>query len=109
MSGPFEDIAALDRVVHDPVRLALLTALEACKSADFSFLAHLLGLTNGNASTHLGRLEQAGLIEVEKTFNGKTPRTLYRLTRLGRTSLRRHWQQLEALRQAAKSLAPNPD
>jgi DNA-binding MarR family transcriptional regulator len=109
MRGPFEDVATLDRVVHEPVRLAILTALESCRSADFVFLQNLLGLTNGNASAHLTRLEEAGLVDVSKTFSGKMPRTVYRLTRLGRTSLQRHWQQLDALRHAAGTLARDPD
>lgn len=109
MPGPFEDVASLDRVVHEPVRLAILTALESCRSADFAFLQHLIGLTNGNASAHLTKLEEARLVEVTKTFQGKMPRTVYRLTRLGRTSLQRHWQQLEQLRKAASALSLNPD
>jgi DNA-binding transcriptional ArsR family regulator len=109
MPGPFEDIAALDRVVHEPVRLAILTALESCRSADFVFLQNLLGLTNGNASAHLTKLEEAGLVDVTKTFKGRMPRTVYRLTRLGRTSLQRHWRQLDELRHAAGTLAFDPD
>src|SRR5215471_12934831 len=108
MSGPFDEIAALDRVVHEPVRLAMLTALEACRSADFPFLQHLLGLTNGNTSAHLAKLEEAGLVDVTKTFKGRMPRTVYRLTRRGRASLQRHWQQLDELRRAASALAPHP-
>ena len=109
MRGPFEDAAALDRVVHEPVRLAILTALDACRSADFTYLQNLIGLTNGNASAHLARLEEAGLVAVTKTFSGRMPRTIYRLTRTGRASLQRHWQQLDDLRTAASALAPNPE
>jgi DNA-binding MarR family transcriptional regulator len=109
MRGPFEDAAAVDRVVHEPARLAILTALEACRSADFTYLQNLIGLTNGNASAHLVKLEDAGLVEVTKTFSGRMPRTIYRLTRLGRTSLQRHWRQLDDLRHAARELAPNPE
>src|SRR5262245_60657621 len=108
MRGPFEDLAALDRVIHEPVRLAILTALDACRSADFVFLQNLLGLTNGNASAHLTKLEEAGLVDVTRTFKGRMPRTVYRLTRLGRTSLQRHWQQLDELRHAATRLALDP-
>jgi DNA-binding transcriptional ArsR family regulator len=109
MLGPFEDVATVDRVVHEPVRLAILTALQSCRSADFVFLQHLLGLTNGNASAHLAKLEEAGLVDVARTFKGRMPRTIYKLTRLGRTSLQRHWQQLDDLRHAATVLALNPD
>jgi DNA-binding transcriptional ArsR family regulator len=109
MPGPFEDVVSLDRIVHEPARLAILTALEACRSADFVFLQNLLGLTNGNASAHLAKLEEAGLVDVTKTFKGRMPRTMYKLTRLGRTSLQRHWQQLDELRHAAGTLVFNPE
>src|SRR5580765_3437477 len=100
MPAPFEDVAAIDRIIHEPVRLAMLTALASCRSADFVFLQHLLGITNGNASAHLMKLEEAGLVDVTKTFRGKMPRTVFRLTRLGRTSLQRHWERLDGLRHA---------
>jgi DNA-binding MarR family transcriptional regulator len=104
MPGPFEEMATLDRVVHEPVRLAILTALGSCRRADFTFLQKLIGLTHGNASTHLARLEEAGLIQVEKTFAGKVPRTVYRLTPEGRASVKRYWEQLDRLRNAAAHL-----
>jgi len=109
MPLPFEDVAAIDRVIHEPARLAILTALDACRSADFVFLQNLLGLTNGNASAHLMKLEEAGLVDMTKTFKGRMPRTMYRLTRLGRASLQRHWQRLDELRRAARALVPNPE
>lgn len=110
MSAPSEkhaeiaEVAALDRLVHEPARLAILTALASCRSADFTFLQKLVGLTNGNASAHLAKLEHAGLVKAEKTFDGKVPRTIYRLTGSGRASVTRHWHQLERLRRAAGRL-----
>lgn len=98
MSAPFKDLAALDRLVHEPARLALLTALAACAGADFLYLQRLTGLTKGNLSGHLARLEEAGLVAVEKRFAGKTPVTTARLTEAGRAAVERHWDALERLR-----------
>ena len=103
MTSPFEDLAGLDRLIHDPARLALLTALSACKSADFLFLQRLTGLTAGNLSSHLAKLEEGGLVQVEKQFVGKKPNTLVQLTDRGRVAIERHWKQLESLRQGAKA------
>jgi len=102
MTEAFEALAGLDKIVHEPARLALLTALSACSSADFLSLQRLTGLTKGNLSTHLSRLEEAGLIEIEKQFIGKKPNTLVRLTQEGRAAIDRHWQQLERLHRDAQ-------
>lgn len=106
MTEAFEALASLDKIVHEPARLALLTALSACRSADFLSLRRLTGLTKGNLSTHLSRLEEAGLIEIEKQFVGKKPNTLLRLTHQGRMAIERHWQELESLHQAAQHWQP---
>lgn len=98
MAGPFQDLADLDRFVHEPARLAILTALSACRSADFLYLQRLTGLTKGNLSAHLSKLESAELIAVEKSFSGKIPVTQVELTRRGRTAIERHWAKLERLR-----------
>ncbi len=102
MTDAFEALADLDRVVHEPARLALLTALSACRSADFVSLQRLTGLTKGNLSTHLSKLEEAGLVEIEKQFIGKKPNTLVRLTPEGRTAIEQHWQALERLHRDAQ-------
>ena len=100
MSAPFE--ASLDPLVHEPARLAILTALTACRKADFLFLQSVTGLTKGNLGRHLGKLEEAGLIDIEKGFRGKVSHTSVRLTPEGRESIRRHWHRLENLRRAAR-------
>ncbi|HNT75952.1 MAG TPA: transcriptional regulator [Anaerolineae bacterium] len=102
MTEAFEVLAGLDKIVHEPARLALLTALSACSSADFVSLQRLTGLTKGNLSTHLSKLEEAGLIAIEKQFVGKKPNTLVRLTPEGRTAIDQHWQQLERLHRDAQ-------
>jgi DNA-binding MarR family transcriptional regulator len=99
MPAPFEDLAALNRLVHEPARLAILTALSACQSADFLYLQRLTGLTKGNLSSHLAKLEDAGLVQIDKRFNGKIPQTHVRLTDAGRVAVEAHWHQLENLRQ----------
>jgi DNA-binding MarR family transcriptional regulator len=104
VSNAFEDLATLDRLIHEPARLAVLTALSGCRTADFVFLQKLIGLTSGNASRHLGKLIEAELVEVEKTFERRMPRTRYRLTAAGRKALQRYWQQLERLQRAGADL-----
>lgn len=96
----------MNRLVHEPSRLAILTALSACENADFLFLLNITGLTKGNLSSHLSKLEQAGLVGIEKTFQGKQPITYARLSKAGRAALREHWQRLEDIREGARALKP---
>ena len=109
MGPPFAEIAELDKLVHEPARLAILTALSACTSADFLFLQRLTGLTKGNLSAHLSRLEDAGLVQIEKRFLGKVPNTNISLSESGKSAIDRHWQRLEALRQGVESWQSVPD
>ncbi|MEJ5309015.1 MAG: transcriptional regulator [Anaerolineae bacterium] len=102
MTEAFAALVGLDKIVHEPARLALLTALSACRSADFVSLQRLTGLTKGNLSTHLTKLEEAGLVEIEKQFVGKKPNTLVRLTPEGRKAIEEHWQALERLHRDAQ-------
>lgn len=76
-----------DRLVHAPGRLAILVVLNAVEEADFLFLMEQTGLTKGNLSSHTAKLESAGYIEIEKSFAGKIPRTVYRLTEQGARAL----------------------
>lgn len=108
MPEVFEDIVSLDKLIHEPARLAILTALSGCKHADFLFLQNLTGLTKGNLSQHLTKLEQANLLEIEKTFEGKVPRTIIRLSNKGKTAIAEHWARLEDLKQRAKEWQPAP-
>ena len=84
----------LDRLVHEPARLLILSYLHGLKSADFLFLLRQTGLTRGNLSSHVSKLEQAGLVEVEKKFVEKIPRTLYCITAEGRKALRTYRRQM---------------
>jgi DNA-binding MarR family transcriptional regulator len=83
-SEELQPIADIDRLVHEPSRLMILAVLYAIESADFLFLRRQTGLTKGNLSSHLSRLEDAGYVEVKKEFVDKIPRTLLRLTDGGR-------------------------
>jgi DNA-binding transcriptional ArsR family regulator len=88
----------LDRLVHEPGRLAILTVLSSVTDADFVFLQRATGLTKGNLSSHLAKLEEAGLVAIEKRFVRKKPNTNIALTKAGRTRVSRHWEQLDQLR-----------
>ena len=106
MANIVDDLAGLDRVVHEPARLSILTALAACKSADFVSLQRLTGLTVGNLSSHLSKLEQTGLVRVDKQFVNKKPNTLVQITDSGRKAIERHWKQLESLRKNSQGWKP---
>ena len=96
-----DDAPALDRLIHEPNRLAILTILSTTQDADFVFLQRALKLTNGNLSSHLTKLEAGGLIELEKSFVGKKPNTRVALTAQGRRRVKTHWEQLDRLKQLA--------
>ena len=98
---PFEQLANLDRRVHDPARLSILTALSACERADFLFLQRITGLTKGNLSSHLSKLEETGLVETEKRFVNKKTQTLVRLTGEGRETIESYWKEIQELRKSA--------
>ncbi|HKS80682.1 MAG TPA: transcriptional regulator [Candidatus Acidoferrales bacterium] len=84
MTPELQDLASIDRVIHEPVRLMLMTVLYASTEADFLYLQRECGLTQGNLSSHLARLEEAGYVVIMKTFKGKYPLTICRLTNKGR-------------------------
>ena len=106
---PFEELSNLDRLVHEPARLAILTALASCEAAEFLFLQSLTGLTKGNLNTHLTKLEQGGLVTIEKAFRGKVPKKSVRITAAGRDAIDGHWTRLRALRRAADAWRPAPE
>jgi len=89
------EIAALDRVIHEPARLAILSILYAASEADFLYLLRETGLTKGNLSAHLSRLENAGYIEIEKGYVGKLPQTICRLSENGHKAFEAYRHQLQ--------------
>ena len=90
-------MADLDRVIHEPARLLIAALLRNIETADFVFLLKETGLTKGNLSSHLSRLEEAGYVQIEKTYRGKVPLTLIGLTDAGRTAFDDYRRQLDGL------------
>ena len=82
-----EPPAGLDRLIHEPARLLIVTHLAAVKEADFAYLLRQTQLTKGNLSTHLTKLEEGGYVDIAKTFEGKVPRTRAKLTKAGKAAL----------------------
>jgi DNA-binding transcriptional ArsR family regulator len=107
-SGPqdrgLESSAALglDRLIHERIRLAIVSALAASESLTFNELKGLLGTTDGNLSVHARKLEEARYVTCTKRFDGRIPRTEYRLTGAGRHALDRYLSHMEALIRAAR-------
>jgi len=95
--------ALLDRVIHERLRLAIVSALAVNHVLTFAELKKLLETTDGNLSVHSRKLEDAGYITVEKKFEGRVPRTEYRLTASGRTALERYLTHMETLIRATRN------
>ena len=95
MTTNFRALADVDRVIHQPARTMIIAILSNLESADFLFLQREVGLTKGNLSTHLSKLEEAGYIQIEKSFHGKVPRTLCLLTEKGRKAFDAYRQTLK--------------
>lgn len=95
MSDDLRSVTELDRLIHEPARLLILTILSTASSADFLFLQRETGLTKGNLSAHLSKLEEAGYVKIEKTFKGKLPLTVCKLTAAGKKALVVYRQQLQ--------------
>ena len=87
----------IDRMVHEPARLAIMALLYVIESADFTFLMNQTGLSWGNLSTHMSKLEEAGYIEVEKSFKGRRPNTNLHLTTDGRSAFREYRQKMKQM------------
>ena len=90
--------AEIDRVIHEPSRLRIMMVLSGLEVADFKFLLATLGLTKGNLSTHMDRLEQAGYVRILKGFNGKVTWTRYQLTESGAEALSNYWKAIDKIR-----------
>jgi DNA-binding MarR family transcriptional regulator len=102
-SGAFENaLPNLDRIIHERMRLGILSALAVNEYLSFNDLKKLLQTTDGNLSVHARRLEEANYVECTKSFENRIPRTEYRLTTAGRTALERYLNHMEALIQAMR-------
>ena len=96
-TGPLQSHAEIDKLIHEPARLILLADLYVVEEADFLFLEQQTGMTRGNLSTHLNKLENGGMVEIEKGYVGKIPRTVIRMTGEGRTAFKEYLRQMKAL------------
>ena len=92
----------LDKLIHERMRLGIISALAANKSLTFNDLKSLLNTTDGNVSVHARKLEEAGYLTCEKSFNGRIPLTEYKITEAGREALNRYLNHMEALIKAMK-------
>ena len=97
----FKQMLETDRLIHEPARLIIMALLYGVENADFTFLLTETGLTRGNLSFHLTKLEEAGYVDIEKTYKGKRPYTLCSLSENGRLAFDAYRQQLQ---QKANSL-----
>lgn len=93
----------LDRVIHEPARLLIVALLAGVKEADFLWVQRESALTKGNLSSHLAKLEEASYVQIEKTYRGRIPLTLLRLTRQGRTAFDAYKRNLNGLLRKAAS------
>ncbi len=94
MSGQMESKDPIDRTIHSPARLSILRVLAVIEAADFTFLLNQTGLTRGNLSINLGKLEEAGYVAIKKEFVNRIPRTVVRLSNAGRKALQAYAEQM---------------
>ena len=113
-----ESITKIDRLMHEPARMAILTVLSSCIKADFVYLQAATRLNRGNLSLHLSKLEAHGIIKIEKIFVRKIPRTMVQLTKEGKAEIRAYWRFMEKAKRAqsgrpllrhALSFDPDPE
>lgn len=99
---PIKQTVDLDRLIHERLRLGIVSALAVNASLTFGDLKLILKTSDGNLSVHARKLEEAGYISCQKSFEGRVPRTEYQLTELGRTALQRYLDHMETLIQATR-------
>ncbi len=92
-----QPLTDIDQMIHAPARLMVLTYLYVVESVDFVFLTRLTGLTWGNLSTHLTKLEQAGYVTIEKTFKDKKPHTIIHLSEQGRSAFQKYKKRFKRI------------
>jgi DNA-binding MarR family transcriptional regulator len=95
MDGNLRAVVHVDRMIHEPSRLVIVAMLYSVESADFLYLLRETQMTKGNLSSHLAKLQESGYIEIEKTYRGKVPQTICRLTKSGRAAFRRYRTSLK--------------
>jgi DNA-binding MarR family transcriptional regulator len=100
--APAEGPLALDRLIHERLRLGILSALAVNESLSFQDLKKLMQTTDGNLSVHARKLEEAGYVTCQKSFEGRVPKTEYAITAVGRRALERYIDHMEALIRAKR-------
>lgn len=96
MNEDLHNLAGLDRLIHEPARLAIVKWLSAVEEADFLYILNVTGLTKGNLSCHLSKLEAGGYVKIEKTYRQKIPLTICRLTPAGRAAFEKYRETIKA-------------
>ncbi len=100
MSSDIQRATVVDRLIHEPSRMLIMAILYAGGQVSFLYLLHETGLTKGNLSNHLSRLEQGGYIQIKKSFRGKVPQTMLNITTEGRSAFQTYRKQLKLLAEA---------
>jgi len=95
MKPHIQAIADIDRVIHEPGRLMIMALLYAVEASDFLYLQHETAMNKGTLSSHISRLQEEGYVNVEKSYRGKVPQTLLRLTRTGRDNFEHYRKMLK--------------
>lgn len=95
MTDDLRELANVDRIIHEPARLLIVAMLSSVESADFTYLLRETGLTRGNLSAHLSRLEEAGYLQIDKSFRGKVPLTTCSLTEAGHKAFRTYRRRIK--------------
>ena len=91
------DIRVINRLIHSPIRLGIMTILSYLEEVSFNYLKKRLKITDGNLSSHISKLETAGYVIIRKKFVDKKPRTTYRITEKGKKAFRKYTKHLEAI------------
>ena len=102
MTPGLQELATLDRMIHEPARLMIMTVLYAVPEADFIYLQRECGLTQGNLSSHLAKLEEAGYVLITKTFKGKYPLTICSMTKKGRDAFEEYARKISVVNGSGK-------
>jgi DNA-binding transcriptional ArsR family regulator len=97
MNEDWKSITDVDKLIHEPSRLMILTILNSVEKADFVYLQRETGLTRGNLSVHLTKLGEAGYIDIQKTFNGKIPQTICQITNIGSKAFQLYTEYLKKI------------
>jgi DNA-binding transcriptional ArsR family regulator len=102
MTDNHDDFGLLDKLIHEPARLSIMAVLSACEEADFQYLLNETGLTKGNLSSHLAKLEQGGYLTIKKEFKGKIPHTVIMLTPFGENQFNLYVKRLRRIMKKLK-------